>query len=201
MLTLSWAHPSCVSKGTLVWLNSSESCMHSTEPGVFANRPRFLHVSMAGTAGAVRGTQVEALTWLFVGQMAAYGRAYLRIHHIRSVMNFPVPKDRHLVLEIRARTFSLLLPASAGRDRGQGWPPELMLIILSHSVIPCFFLVVLLMILNLIYPAFLFCFVFFSWFGFCCNPEQQSASEKMLQNLWQVISDLCRNSMFSFLCF
>lgn len=45
--------------------------MHSTETGVFANRPQFLHVSMARTAGAVRGTQVKALTWLFVRQMAA----------------------------------------------------------------------------------------------------------------------------------
>lgn len=43
-----------------------------------------VHVFMFGTVGAIKGTQVKTLTPLFVSQMAAYSRAYLRIHYISS---------------------------------------------------------------------------------------------------------------------
>jgi len=77
-----------------------------------------VHVFRSRTAGAVKGTQVETLTWLSVSQMAAYSRACLRIHYIGPAASFQVPGDTHPELEIRARTFSLLLPASAARDPG-----------------------------------------------------------------------------------
>lgn len=98
--------PACVSKGTLAFVAVLLRVLHAQQRarGVCKQTSSF----MTRTAEAIRDTQVKALTWLFVRQMAAYSTGYLRIHHIRSVMNFPVPKDRHLVLEIRARTFSLL---------------------------------------------------------------------------------------------
>lgn len=47
-----------------------------------------VHVFMSRTIGAIKGTQVKTLRRLFVSQMAAYSRAYLRIHYISPVVNF-----------------------------------------------------------------------------------------------------------------